>query len=167
LNVDSRDNFPRGSVGLPTGQFIASIDGEIAKCAAFYPSPQDVGRFSDMKRPFIVPSPLPRLLGDGLQHPELLTIDDGDDVITGVFEDIAPTNNQANGRAGRNASILSDNINRFSSPTGAAKVLFVARGELAQDTNPAGWMVDEARETLQYMAVDLGDAQAAHILGLS
>lgn len=163
LNVDSRDNFPRGSVGLPTGQFIASIDGEVSKCAAFYPSPQDVGQFSGMKLPFIIPSPLPRLLGEGLQHPELLTVGDDDDVITGVFEE-APVNNQANGRLSRNAMILSDNINRFSSPTGAAKVLFVARGELDQATNPAGWMVDEARETLRYMAAH-GDAHAATVIG--
>jgi hypothetical protein len=167
LNVDSRDNFPRGSVGLPTGQFIASINGDVVKCAAFYPSPQDVGQFSSMKRPFIIPSPLPPLLGEGLQCPELLTIGD-DDVISGVFEEnTAPTNNQVNGRLIRNVMILSDNINRFNSPTGAAKVLFVARGELDQATNPAGWMIEEARETLHHMAVNSGDRHAAQVIGLA
>lgn len=173
LNVDSSDGFPRGSVGLPTGQFIASVDGVVARCAAFYPSPTDISQFADVKRPLITPFPLSRALSDGLTRPELLTVGD-DEIISGIYEEVPPpairmgqhANGNQDGRMERNASILDDNINRFSSPTGAAKILFVARGELEQATNPAGWMVDEARETLRYMAVTLGSAQAAEVLGL-
>ena len=163
LNVDSRDNFPRGSVGLPTGQFIASINGDVVKCAAFYPSPQDVGQFSDMKRPFIIPSPLPQLISGGLQRPELLSLgaaDDGDDVITGVFEDaLAPLNNQVNTRVVEEATILQSET--YGSVTGAAAILNRSPyGTLGADQNANKVMIEAVLPVLEYLADRYNDPQA-------
>jgi hypothetical protein len=42
LEVGRDEGYPRGSVGLPVGQFIAAFSGRVALAATFHPSPEDI-----------------------------------------------------------------------------------------------------------------------------
>jgi hypothetical protein len=65
---NARD-FPYGTVGLPVGQFIATVGGRAQHGVGFYPSPADVQAYFD-SRP-VRPSHLPDLLLDVEELPLL------------------------------------------------------------------------------------------------
>ena len=69
LEVGKDEGYPRGSVGLPVGQFIAAFAGQIVQAATFHPSPGDVSRFTHSKLPGIRPFPLPDAITHGLADP--------------------------------------------------------------------------------------------------
>lgn len=55
--LGSHSDFPNGTVGLPTGQFVANVMGRVARGVAFHPSAADVGAFFDARD--VRPSRLP------------------------------------------------------------------------------------------------------------
>jgi len=69
LEVGKDEGYPRGSVGLPVGQFIAAFAGQIVQAATFHPSAGDVSRFTHSKLPGIRPFPLPDAITHGLADP--------------------------------------------------------------------------------------------------
>ena len=72
LEVGKDEGYPRGSVGLPVGQFIAAFAGQIVQAATFHPTPGDVSRFAQAKLPGIRPFPLPDAITHGLADPARL-----------------------------------------------------------------------------------------------
>ena len=171
LNVDGRhDGFPKGSAGLPTGQFIASIDGQIEKCVAFHPTPNDARHFSNVKLPGIRPFVLPSDLDEGIKNPTALAVgnpgrpqsgNDGN-IVTGEFTENQPTNDQVL----EDAQILQNTNQVYQSPTAAAGIIFRERGELSSDVAPAGWMIERAKSALFYLSAR-GDDTARKIISRS
>ncbi|MBP6802512.1 MAG: hypothetical protein KA362_00235 [Chloroflexi bacterium] len=145
----SRDNYPQGSVGLPTGQFLANMDGEIRRCVSFYPSANDVQQFIQLRAPGVNYNDLPQSLSlpGGASSPALppsVTM---------------PQHN--NGRS--DADYIRGKISDCRSVTAVARVLGRERGELGENTNASGDHIAAARVALVELARG-GDAEAARIL---
>lgn len=63
--VGGHSDWPNGSVGLPTGQFVANIAGRVAHGVGFHPSADDVGRFFRERE--VRPSRLPDGILDAIE----------------------------------------------------------------------------------------------------
>ena len=85
LEVGRDEGYPRGSVGLPVGQFIAAFSGRVALAATFHPSPEDIRRYAQTRLPAIRPFALP----DGLAA-ALSGSDQAGEVIDGEFRATSP-----------------------------------------------------------------------------
>ena len=155
LEVGRDEGYPRGSVGLPVGQFIAAFSGRVALAATFHPSPEDIRRYAQTRLPAIRPFALP----DGLAA-ALSGSGQADGVIDGEYRTMSadgsqspPIGDSGNGpvtQAEQDGRTLDAYIERITSASGAARILGQLNGNLGQDTTPSGEMIENARKALQW-----------------
>ncbi|MBK8128049.1 MAG: hypothetical protein IPK53_03605 [bacterium] len=143
----SRGDYPQGSVGLPTGQFLVNLDGQINRCVSFYPSRLDIQRFVQVRGQHVVYNDLP----SGLQ------LSDGD---------IAPSTHlpqSVQSSVERDADMLRGRIRDLRSATSAGRILGLTRGDLSPGVNPSTKQIDDARAALKWLS-ERGDLEARAVL---
>lgn len=150
----SQGDYPQGSVGLPTGQFLANVDGQIHRCVSFFPADADILRFVQTRASRVAYNDLPSnlQLGDGAS--------------TGHWSDIAPTTHlpqSVQSSVERDADLLRGRIRDLRSATSAGRILGLTRGDLSPGVNPSTKQIDDARAALQWLA-DRGDSEARSVL---
>ncbi|MBK7180426.1 MAG: hypothetical protein IPH82_25105 [Chloroflexi bacterium] len=167
LEVGKDDGFPRGSVGLPVGQFIAAFSGQIVQAATFHPTPGDVSRFAQAKLPGIRPFPLPAALAEGVSG-------DGRrrDVVEGEYRLTPPSAGQPEPpaavrrvtQAEQDGRLLETHIATITSPTNAAEVLGQMKEILSDGVRPSAEMIRDARAALAWRVAYLGCEQSRWLL---
>lgn len=150
----SHGDYPQGSVGLPTGQFLVNVDGQIHRCVSFFPADADIQRFVQVRASRVAYNDLP----------STLQLSDGS--TTGQWSDIAPTTHlpqSVQSSVERDAELLRGRIRDLRSATNAGRMLGLTRGDLSPGVNPSTKMIDDARAALQWLA-DQGNAEARAVL---
>lgn len=150
----SHGEYPTGSVGLPAGQFLVNVDGQISRCVSFFPSDQDITQFIQVRAPGVSVNQLPTSL-------QL-----GDGAITGEWSDIAPISNlpaAAVNPVERDAEILRGRIRDCRSITAVGRILGLTRGDLSVGVNPSTKQIEDARSALNWLA-ERGDTEARSVL---
>lgn len=153
----SHGDYPQGSVGLPTGQFLVNADGQIHRCVSFFPADADIQRFVQARASRVAYNDLP----------SNLQLSDGS--TTGQWSDIEPMVNLpqpaqsslTNGlsRIEQDARLLQGQIRQFRNITAAGRALSEAKGELGDRVNPPGRAIREAEAAIRWLA-DQGDEAA-------
>ena len=171
LEVGRDEGYPRGSVGLPVGQFIAAFSGRIVQAATFYPSPEDISRYAQTRLPTIRPFALP----DGIAA-ALSESGRPDDVIDGEYRTMTavapPVNNQQPDSAPRqpitqaekDGRALEPYIETVTSPSRAAEILGGLNNRLSPGVRPSPEMIEEARKALAWRVRYLGCEQSRWLL---
>ncbi len=154
LGVSSRDGYPQGSVGLPTGQYLANLGGEIHRCVSFFPSSADIRQFVQTRAPQVRQSTLPHLL----QPPAVI---EGQWEIADLLPAAAHADPSADGlaRIEQDARLLQGQIAQFRNITAAGRALSEAKGELGDRVNPPGRSIREAEAAIRWLA-EQGDEAA-------
>jgi len=155
LGVSSRDGYPQGSVGLPTGQYLANLGSEIHRCVSFFPSSADIRQFVQTRAPQVRQSTLPTLL----QPPAVI---EGQWAIADLLSAAAPADQAlTNGlsRIEQDARLLQGQIRHFRNITAAGRALSEAKGELGDRVNPPGRAIREAEAAIRWLA-EQGDEAA-------
>ncbi|MBK8989755.1 MAG: hypothetical protein IPM39_27465 [Chloroflexi bacterium] len=154
LGVSSRDGYPQGSVGLPTGQYLANLGGEIHRCVSFFPSSADIRQFVQTRAPQVRQSTLPPLL----QPPAVI---EGQweiaDLLPAAHADPSLTDGLL--RIEQDARLLQGQIPQFRNVTAAGRALSEAKGELGDRVNPPGRSIRDAEAAIRWLA-EQGDEAA-------
>jgi hypothetical protein len=152
----SHGEYPAGSVGLPAGQFLVNVDGQISRCVSFFPSDQDITQFIQARAPGVSVNHLPTSL-------QL-----GDGAVTGQWSDIAPTAHlpaESTNPVERDAELLRGRIRDCRSITAVGRILGLTRGDLSVGVNPSTKQIEDARAALNWLA-ERGDTEARNVLDI-
>lgn len=171
LEVGKDEGYPRGSVGLPVGQFIAAFSGRIVQASTFHPSGADVARFTHHRlptiRPFALPDGIAAALSEGGR---------ADEVIDGEYRTVtaaaSPRNNQQPAspppspitQAEKDGRALEPYIETVTSPSRAAEILGGLNNRLSPGVRPSPDMIEEARQALAWRVRYLGCEQSRWLL---
>jgi len=152
----SHGDWAQGSVGLPTGQFLVNVDGQIRHCVSFHPSAQDIVDFIRLRSQRVAYNDLP----DNLQ------------LSASAEGSIAPRTSLPPARATTDtmsqvetdASFLQGKLRGLHNITSVGRLLGTERGELNAHS-PSGKMIADARAALAWMA-EHGDPEAKMLLDI-
>jgi hypothetical protein len=161
LGVNSRDGYPQGSVGLPTGQYLANVGGEIHRCVSFFPSSSDIRQFVQTRAPLVERATLPAAL-----RPPAVIDGQWRELPAGERPSPAASLPTSNMPTRSDADYLRGKLQGYRSVTAVARLLGQERGELSDGVNASGDHIAAAREALSVLAAE-GDAIAQRILGTS
>jgi len=146
----SRGEYPRGTVGFPSGQFLVNMDGEIKRAVSFYPSVSDIQQFIQARAPLVHENNLPpALLADG--------------VVTGSWSDVrasaALPQNNLQSAVERDAQLIQGKLFNCRSRTAVGRLLAETRGDLTPGVNPSTKQIEDGMNALKHLA-DNGDIEA-------
>ncbi|MCA9970672.1 MAG: hypothetical protein KC425_10680, partial [Anaerolineales bacterium] len=152
----SHGDWAQGSVGLPTGQFLVNVDGQIRHCVSFHPSTQDIVDFIRVRSQRVAYNDLP----DNLQLSEAV----GGNIAPRTSLPPARATTDTMSQVETDASFLQGKLRGLRNITAVGRLLGTERGELNAHS-PSGKMIADARAALAWMA-EHGDPEAKMLLDI-